>query len=407
MLTAVTPVQRLANSRLLRRVAAAMPGTLLFLTGGSLRDRLLGLATHDLDLVVDGDPREAAAAIARSVNVRCFPLGRPPRVAWRMVTGQVQIDVVALQGRSVEADVRRRDFTVNALLWRLPRGPLFDLVGGLDDLAAGRIRVVRRSNLDDDPLRVLRGLRLAATRPSLRLTAESERALSAAAPGLVRVARERVIGELELMLAGVGVTRALLAAARLRVLAELIPGWHRLAEPQRLASLAGRLVELRSGRSALAQGAAAVAPAVLAAPAAGFPGSWDRGAAVTALATIWPARAARSAVRAAELGERFALGMAGTDARALAVGAENDLAGAVAWAAARSDTPEAAPAARRLLRWWRSFAVRPPLLPGDEVAAQLGLPHGPARAEAVRRLREAQARGEIRTADQARRWLGV
>ena len=406
-MSAVDPVRRLAGSRLLRLVADAMPGALVFLTGGSLRDRLLGHDTHDLDLVIDGDPRAGAVAIARRLGVRCFPLGRPPRVAWRLVTKRAQIDVVPLQGGSVEADVRRRDFTVNALFWRLPRGPLFDLVGGLDDLAAGRIRVVRQSNLDDDPLRVLRGLRLAATRPSLRLTAESERALSRAAPGLARVARERVTSELQLLLAGDGVTRALLAAARLGVFGHLMPAWQRLPAAQPLATLAGRLAALRRGRSALAYGAAAVAPAVLAAPAAGFPERWDGDAGATALTSIWPARAARAAVRAAALGERLAGELTGPGARGLAVEAEDDLAAALAWAMARNGAPGAATAARRLFSWWCAFVDRPPLLPGDEVAALLGLPRGPERAEAVRRLRLAQARGEIRTAAQARRQLGV
>ncbi len=406
-MSTVDPLRRLAGSRLLRKVAAAMPGSLVFLTGGSLRDRLLGLDTHDLDLVVDGDPRAGAAAIAGRLGVRCFALGRPPRVAWRLVTPRAQIDVVALQGGSVEADVRRRDFTVNALLWRLPHGPLFDLVGGVDDLAAGRIRVVRRENLEDDPLRVLRGLRLAATHPSLRLTAETEHQLAQAAPGLSRVARERVTGELQLLLGGAGVTRALLAAARLGVLGPLIPGWKRPTDPQSLATLAGHLAALRRGRGVLAQGAAAVSPAVLAAPAAGDPPRWDGEAAATALAAVWPARAARAAGRAAALGERLAHELTGPGARALAVEAGDDLAAALAWAVARAATPEAVTAARRLLGWWRSFADRPPLLPGDEVAALLGLPRGPARAAAVRRLRFAQARGEIRTAGQARRLLGV
>jgi tRNA nucleotidyltransferase/poly(A) polymerase len=405
--SAVDRVRRLAGSRLLRQVAAALPGTLVFLTGGSLRDRLLGHETRDLDLVADADPRAAATAIAGRLGVRCFPLGRPPRVAWRLVAPRVQIDVVALQGGSVEADVRRRDFTVNALLWRLPRGPLFDLVGGLDDLAAGRIRVVRSANLDDDPLRVLRGLRLAATHPSLRLTAESERQLARAAPGLSRVARERVTAELELLLGAPGVTRALLAAARLGVLAPLIPGWERGSDRQSLARLAGQLAALRRGRGELARGAAAVGPAVLAASAAGFPAHWDGEAAVAALAGAWPTRGARSAARAAALGERLAREPAGPGARAIAVEAEGDLAAALAWAIARAGTPQALTAARRLIGWWRSFAARPPLLPGDEVAALLGLERGPARAAAVRRLRTAQARGEIRTPDEARRWLGV
>jgi len=400
-------VRRLAASRLLRRAADATGDTLVFLTGGSLRDRLLGLPTHDLDLVVDGDPRPAAEAIARRLGVRCFPLGRPPRVAWRLVTPRVQIDVVGLQDAAVEADVRRRDFTVNALFWRLPNGPLFDLVGGLDDLAAGRIRVVRPENLEDDPLRVLRGLRLAATRASLRLTAETELLLARAAPGLARVARERVGSELQLLLAGDGATRALLAAARLGVLAPVLPGWQAGVDVSAAAALAGRLATLRRGRGALAAGAAAAAPAVLAAPAAGFPSHWDETAAAAALAAVWPTRAARAAVRAAALGEALARRPAGPSARAIAVEADDDLAAALAWAVARGSQPEAAAAARRLLAWWRSFAARPPLLPGDEVAALLRLPRGPARAAAVRELRLAQARGEIRTAAQARRRLAV
>jgi len=400
-------VRRLAASRLLRRVADAAGDTLVFLTGGSLRDRLLGLPSHDLDLVVDGDPRPVAQAIAARLGVRCFPLGRPPLVAWRLVTPRVQVDVVGLQGAAVEADVRRRDFTVNALFWRLPAGPLFDLVGGLEDLAAGRIRVVRPTNLDDDPLRVLRGLRLAATRASLRLTAETELLLAHAAPGLTRVARERVTSELGLLLAGSGVTRALLAAGRLGLFAPVLPAWQAGVDVSAAAGLAGRLATLRRGRGALTGGAAAVAPAVLAAPAAGFPSRWHEGAAAAALATAWPERAARAAARSAALGETFAGDLTGPAARALAVDAEEDLTSALAWAAARAATPAATAAARRLLAWWRAFANRPPLLPGDEVAGLLRLPRGPARAAAIRELRLAQARGEIRTAAQARRRLAV
>jgi hypothetical protein len=104
--------------------------------------------------------------------------------------------------------------------------------------------------------------------------------------------------------------------------------------------------------------------------------------------------------------ERLAGELTTTGARALAVEAETTspprLPGR--WP---QRYPGTATAARRLFSWWCAFVDRPPLLPGDEVAALLGLPRGPERAEAVRRLRLAQARGEIRTAAQARRRLGV
>ena len=179
---------------------------------------------------------------------------------------------------SVERDILRRDFTVNSLFWRLPRGPLLDLVGGLDDLEAGRIRVVRPENLTDDPLRVLRGVRMLASHPRLRLTSETERHLRSAARLLREVAHERVCDELRKLLAGPAAARAVSAAERLGVLAVLFPAWEGFRHGADVARLAGSLQRLRRGpRERLARGAAEIAPAVLAAPYGGFPGEWQRG----------------------------------------------------------------------------------------------------------------------------------
>ncbi len=407
-MTGPEAARRLMASPLLRRVADALAGEMVFLTGGSLRDRLLGLPTHDIDLMVLGDAGAAAQRLARRLGGTRFSLGRPPRRSWRVLAAGRQLDLVG--AADLETDIRRRDFTVNALVFRLARGPLVDLVGGLDDLAAGRVRVVREANLREDPLRVLRGIRLTATRPQLKLTADTERLLSAAAPGLTRVASERVVDELRLLLGGPGVERALLVAARCAILTPLFPAWgqhERLAE---VAALAARLALLAGRRTTLGEGARAVAPAVLAAPAAGLPERFETEPASAALAAVgWPPRAARAAARAAGMGERLLPLLARDRAasRALAAEAGELLPAALAWAAARrgdGDTDTAA-ATGALLRWARRFALRPPLLAGEEVASLLSLPAGPARARAVSGLREAQARGELRTPAQARRWL--
>lgn len=396
-------MRRLRASPLLRRIAAACPGADVFLTGGSLRDRFLGLPTHDLDLVVRADAAACARALASELGGGTFILGRPPFATHRVVAGALQIDLWQAD-EALRDDILRRDFTVNALFWRLPRGPLIDLVGGVEDLAAGRIRVVRAENLADDPLRVLRGVRLLATRPQLKLTQRTETQISAAASGLARVARERVLDELRRMLAGPAAERAVLTAARLELLAPLLPAWRRVSDAAALARVAGALSRLASSRSArLAAGAREVALAVIAAPSAGFPTRWAAADAVAPLQRVGVGPgAARRIAAAAEIGERLrdTLGADRRGERALALEAAGLLPAALGWAVARAAAAEAGdlgPAARGLLRWQHAFERRPPLLTGDEIAAALRLPSDGRRSAAVKALRLAQARGEARS----------
>ena len=408
-MTGPEAARRLLASPVLRRVARLWDGGQLFLTGGSLRDRLLGLPTQDLDLAVIGDPRVAAEAFAAHFGGRCFPLGHPPLVTWRVAGGRTDADLWRIE-HGVEHDILRRDFTVNALFWRLPRGPLLDLVGGLDDLAAGRVRVVREENLAADPLRVLRGLRLLATHPQLRLTAGTEKQLGAAAPGLRSVARERVSEEFRTLVAGRGAERALLVAARIGVLETLLPAWRAYGHARSVARLAAELGMLQRAGGAVGRGAREVAVAVLAAPAAGLPDRWDVPAATAGLEAIgFPPHFARRAAAAAAAGERLlqVLGRSSTEEHDLAVEADGLLEPAVAWAVARTAVAgtDAQAAGAALLRWWRRFSARAPLLSGEEIAELLALPEGPGRGTAVRALRRAHARGEVRTREQARKFL--
>ena len=408
-MTGVEAARRLLASSRLRQLARAGIDGQVFLTGGSLRDRLLGLPTHDLDLAVTGNPRAAAEALAAHLRGSCFPLGRAPLVTWRVRAEARQVDVWGIAG-GIEEDVLRRDFTVNAMFWRLPRGPLLDLVGGLDDLAAGRIRVVRPANLRDDPLRVLRAVRLLATHPQLRLTSATERLLAEAARGLAGVARERVCDELRTLLAGRAAARALAVAARIGVLQVLLPEWDGYAHASEAEALAGELAGRQAGRGPLARGAAEVAPAVLAAAAAGFPDAWHEGPAAAALAAAgWPARAAahadgRGRARRASGGvprPRHA-GRAGAGGRS---GRSPRGRAGVGGRPRRGGRQRPPPPRRGSAALAARFSARPPLLSGAEIADLLDLPPGPARGVAVRALRLAQARGEVRTAAQARRRL--
>jgi len=168
----------------------ALAGTAAWLVGGSVRDRVLGRATADADVVVDGDTQQAARAIAAAAGrAFCFSLS-DEFGAWRVQSrdGSWQIDVEQLRGGSLQEDLALRDFTVNAIAEPLAGGEPIDPLGGLADLAGRRLRMAGPSAFRDDPLRVLRMVRL--------YDAETLRAASASAAGLERVAGEREFAEL-------------------------------------------------------------------------------------------------------------------------------------------------------------------------------------------------------------------
>jgi len=182
---------------------AALSGVPAWVVGGAVRDRLLGRDTEDVDLVVAGDPAPAAAAVRRAAGrgAAAFRLS-DEFGAWRVVGPDHawHVDLNPLRGDDLEADLRGRDVTINAIAEPLPGGELVDPTGGRDDLAARRLRAASRGAFADDPLRVLRLARLACeldleVEPA---TAELARASAAA---LALVAPERVFAELKRIVA--------------------------------------------------------------------------------------------------------------------------------------------------------------------------------------------------------------
>ncbi len=179
----------------------ALAGATAWVVGGAVRDRLLERDVDDLDLVVDGDGRAAAKAIARATGGPMFSLSAEFG-AWRVLAPDRSwtIDLNPLRGGSLEADLLLRDLTVNAIAEPLHGGDAVDPTGGLEDLAARRLRMATPQALRDDPLRVVRLARLAL---ALDFAIEPATAAAArdAAPGLAQVAGERVFAELNLLLA--------------------------------------------------------------------------------------------------------------------------------------------------------------------------------------------------------------
>jgi putative nucleotidyltransferase with HDIG domain len=184
-------------SEALRAARTGLADTEAWLVGGVLRDRVLGRESADLDVVIDGDPREAARAVAKAARgAACFALSEN-HGAWRVLDRDQkwQVDIERLRAQNLHGDLELRDFTINAIAQPLQGGDPIDPLGGLDDLAAGRLRMVSERTFAEDPLRILRLVRIAIER-DLKADPDTTRSARKLAGELRLVSGERVFMEL-------------------------------------------------------------------------------------------------------------------------------------------------------------------------------------------------------------------
>lgn len=193
---AIVAWHRLAAQRWPIPLEAFPPGTAL--VGGAVRDALLNRLgpTPDLDLVVPGDAIAVCRELRRSHGGSAVVLDAERSIA-RLVVQGWSLDLARQEGDDLSADLHRRDYTINAMALPLaePR-TLVDPLGGAAHLAAGELVAVAEANLLDDPLRLLRGLRL-ASELEFRLEPRTRTWILQHGPRIGSVAGERVLAELE------------------------------------------------------------------------------------------------------------------------------------------------------------------------------------------------------------------
>lgn len=227
-----------------------------YVVGGAVRDELLGLPHKDEDFLVLGvDHAGLRAALepygrvedmtvhGQLVGVRLYPREpalraaapsgiefTPPRAERSTGPGHRDFEIVVDGTTSLEEDMARRDFTVNALARRLETEELVDPFGGLADLHSRVLRSVSASAFREDPLRILRGLRFVS---QLGFDVEPETLLQMGreAAGLRHVSMERIggglaadgLGELSRLLLGREPARALRLARDTGALVSFLP----------------------------------------------------------------------------------------------------------------------------------------------------------------------------------------
>jgi tRNA nucleotidyltransferase (CCA-adding enzyme) len=180
--------------------------------GGAIRDRLLGIARGDWDLATDARPEEVRAVFPRTI-----PLGiehgtvgvlQEDGTVYEVTTFRRDIETdgrhaVVSFAETIDEDLARRDFTINAIAWRIATRELRDPWNGREDLEAGILRAVGEpaERFAEDYLRVLRGLRFAG-RFELTMDPPTREALESAVGGTANLSAERVREELEKICTG-------------------------------------------------------------------------------------------------------------------------------------------------------------------------------------------------------------
>ena len=170
-----------------------LTGEEAWVVGGAVRDELLGREVVDLDIACR-EPKQAARAYAQRAGGAPFPLSER-HGAWRVaLDGGRTVDFTPLRN-GIEDDLATRDFTINAIAVPLEGGEPADPFGGQADLERRVLRAVSRSVFDDDPLRLLRAVRL-EDELGLRLDDETALLVQERAALVDRPAGERIVAEL-------------------------------------------------------------------------------------------------------------------------------------------------------------------------------------------------------------------
>ena len=167
-----------------------------YLVGGSVRDALLNRykVPLDLDFVLSEKAIATARRVANLYGAGFVVLDAEREIA-RVVFPQGTLDFARQEGPSLEADLNRRDFTINAIAYNIQSQQLVDPLGGLQDIDQGVLRMISPQNLEDDPLRLLRAYRQAA-QLNFQIETKTRRAIGARTSLLKTIAAERVQAEL-------------------------------------------------------------------------------------------------------------------------------------------------------------------------------------------------------------------
>ena len=216
-----------SNSPLLDKVRDALQDQEIYLVGGAVRDMYLNRISHDLDFAVPSNGISLARRVASALQANFMILDEERDTGRVIVTdsdaSRSYLDFATYRGGSnLDDDLRARDFTINAVAYKISDGTIIDPLNGASDLRAKIIRACSSSSLTDDPIRILRAVRQAAAF-DFKIDLDTRKAMKEAASLLPNVSPERQRDELFKILEGSKPDSSMRALEMLDVFPHLMP----------------------------------------------------------------------------------------------------------------------------------------------------------------------------------------
>ena len=194
-----------------------------YLVGGSIRDLFTKNCVFcDRDISIKG-AENFARKIANKWDGTFIELDNENKIYRVVLPDKINfLDISELQGNTIEEDLKRRDFTINAIAYDLDNDKFVDVTGGLNDLKNKVLRHIDDKNFEDDPLRILRAFRFYAV-TGFSMTKELEDALKKYMPMALNPAKERINYEIMKLFGGDFASSALLKMDEFGLLEKIFP----------------------------------------------------------------------------------------------------------------------------------------------------------------------------------------
>ncbi len=193
-----------------------------WLVGGCVRDFLMGKTTYDRDIAIFG-AEKFAKKIAEQFDGTFIVLDSENQIFRVVLPDKLNyLDISEIEGNSIEEDLQRRDFTINAIGYNLKTDEFIDVTGGIEDLKNHTLRHIKDKNFEDDPLRILRAFRFASV-TGFEMTDELKNAINKHKSTLLNPSRERITYELMKLFGGKNTSKTLLLMDEFGILEVLFP----------------------------------------------------------------------------------------------------------------------------------------------------------------------------------------
>ena len=196
----------------------------VYLVGGTIRDLTLGRGRQDYDFVLHQRDITFVQRVRQELKGHLFSMGRDEKQrVYRILVGNEILDFNAMDGSTIQEDLQKRDFTINAMSYSLNEHRFYFHPGSEEDIDKKIIRMVSPEGFDQDPIRMIRGIRYLCILEGFRLD-EKTKGITRRKAGLIRSASvERLKVEMDRILLSPKPFLAMRELAALGLLPEILP----------------------------------------------------------------------------------------------------------------------------------------------------------------------------------------